>query len=251
MILSMAARPKTHPMRLTTTANAAAPRRGRPRTIHRDNVIRTALAIVDHEGLAALTIRRLAEELGVGIATIYGAAGDKEEILGALVDTVLSELELPAPTAEQWDEALVEFIASGHEALLRHPAVAQLAALQPVRGPVVLRVQETILELLRAGRLDDHATIAAYTAVTSFLMGFTLLRASRAHLEHQPERRQLAAALSGAPAEDLPELRALAPYLYDEASTAEFTEHLRRLILSFAEEQPVTLRGRRHKAAGR
>jgi AcrR family transcriptional regulator len=227
------------PTRLTTTAAAAAaPRRGRPRTIHREAVIQAALAIVNDEGLAALTIRRLADELGVGVATIYGAAGDKEEILGALVDAVLADLELPPPTAEPWDEALVQFIAAGHEALLRHPAVAQLAALQPVRGPVVLRVQETILQLLRAGGLGDRDTIAAYTALTSFLMGFTLLRASRAHLEHQPKRRQLDEALNRVPNEELRELRALAPYLYDAASTDEFAAHLRHILRSFEQAPP-------------
>src|SRR5215210_277466 len=91
---------------LSTAAKSLAPAPSRGAALDRGEVMLTALRIVDEEDLSALTIRRLARELGVGVQTIYSVAGGKEAILNGIVEQMLSQLP-PLPTDdENWEEVL-------------------------------------------------------------------------------------------------------------------------------------------------
>jgi AcrR family transcriptional regulator len=206
---------------LTIRANALTPTRGRPRALEREAVIAHALQVVDNEGLGALTVRRLAGDLGVGAATIAATAGSKDEILGALVDLVMSSVPEVEVVPERWAATLEDLFVTIHELLLEHPAVAQLAVLQPTTGPVIVQTQETILALLTCGGLDGPDVVTAYTALTSYLMGFTLLRISRS--EPSPRRTPRSY-------ERPPLVAELQPYLDQQTSPAQFLAGLRKLL---------------------
>jgi AcrR family transcriptional regulator len=210
--------------RLLTAANALTPSRTRSRPIDGAAVTRVALRIVDEEDLGALTMRRLAQELGVAIATVYSATGGKEDILNSLVEHILAEVPTVNVDSESWDDGIVAVFTGVHEVFLAHPAVAHLALLRRVTGPTALRTQETILRLLRAGGLDRAAVGQAYTALTSYVMGFTMLRISRI---------QEAQGVPTFSAEAFPEAAAFAPILTEETSTAGFEKALRHLVRSF------------------
>jgi AcrR family transcriptional regulator len=225
----MARSEKLNSSHLVTAANVLSPSRGRPRSVDRDSVIGTALRIVDDEHLGALTMRRLAEELGVGIATVYAAAGDKEEILNAVVELILSEAPIASVDPEHWDAGIVDVLGALHEVFVSHPDVAHLALLRRITGPIALRTQETILLLLRAGGLEGAALTTAYTSLTSYVMGFSMLRISRIDDGDRVEH-----AIGQHPTNEFPEVRAFAPDLARQMSTDGFLEGLRHLVHSFA-----------------
>lgn len=214
---------------LVAAANTLAPSRGRRRSVNRDTVIETALRIVDEEHLSALTMRRLAEELGVGIATVYAAAGDKEEILNAVVELLLSEAPIVSVDPGRWEDGIVDLLRAIHDVFVNHPDVAHLALLRRITGPIALRTQETVLLLLRAGGLEGDALTTAYTSLTSYVMGFSMLRISR-----MDDGRKIEDALGEHPTNEFPRARAFAPDLARHMSTDGFLQGLRHLVRSFS-----------------
>lgn len=195
----------------------------RSKGVTREMVVARALTIVDTEGLAALTMRRLAHDLGVGVATVYAVVPSKEELFQSLADTMIVEVPLQG-SASSVTDALVEYFLAVHEMLQRHPAVAQLSAVQPVLSERAFRMQERILVLLRNGGLDPEAAAAAYSTLGSYVLGFTLTRISR--LDN--DRRDM---LSRLPAEQFPELHAAAPYFATHSTDErQFVDGLRTIL---------------------
>jgi AcrR family transcriptional regulator len=124
----------------------------------RERVCREALALVDEEGLDALTMRRLGTRLGVEAMSLYKHVRDKADLLDALHGAVLGHLadELPAPgraDAEiDWRELLAGLARALRKTLLAHPNVVPLVATRPVRAPEALQpVSEATMALVRAG----------------------------------------------------------------------------------------------------
>lgn len=186
-------------------------------------VVAEALALVDSEGLGALTMRRLATTLGVGVATVYAVMPSKEELFAALADTVLADVPLDGEGASPRD-ALVDYFLTMHTMLQRHPAVAQLSAMQPVLSERAFRMQERILELLRAGGLSAEAAAGAFSTLSSYVLGFTLTRISRL----DAERREMVASL---PPEQFPQLHAVGPYFATHATDErQFVDGLRTIL---------------------
>jgi AcrR family transcriptional regulator len=182
----------------------------RSKDVTSESVVSEALKIVDAEGLGALTMRRLASRLGVGVATVYAAVASKEILFQALADAVIVEVP-PVPESTSPTEALIEFLLAMHEMLERHPAVAQLSAMKPVLSEAALKMQERILELLRAGGLDAKAAASAYSTLGSYVLGFTLTGVSRL----DDERHELVMRL---PADRFPQLHAAAPYFATQST---------------------------------
>ncbi|WP_170926894.1 TetR/AcrR family transcriptional regulator [Mycobacterium avium] len=159
-------------------ADALRPGPGRPRRVGREAVVAAALDLLQREGLAAVTMRRVAEQVNAGIATVYAAAGSKQHILLAVVDDVLTGLPHVPENADPWD-ALHEVWAATHDLLMAYPAVAQLAALQPVPGQGVQRLIDVTLNLLKSAGLSEDAAWTGYLTLRSYTIGFTLLKISR------------------------------------------------------------------------
>ncbi|WP_084027680.1 TetR/AcrR family transcriptional regulator [Mycobacterium avium] len=210
---------------LVATADALArPASGtRSKDVTREMVVAEALAIVDNEGLEALTMRRLATNLSVGVATVYATVASKELLFQALADAVIVEVPLEC-TASSATDALVEYFLAMHEMIRRHPVVAQLSAMRPVLTETAFQMQERILELLRAGGLDAPSAASAYSTLGSYVLGFTLTGISR--LDDQ--RREMVAQL---PAQRFPQLHAAAPYFATQSTDkSQFEEGLRAIL---------------------
>jgi AcrR family transcriptional regulator len=175
---------------VTLVAKALTPSRPSARSVERQDVLELALEIADSEGLAGLTMRRLAERLRVSLATIYSAAGTKEDILIALVDEVISNIQFEPDGAQEGLDSLISLWIAAHERLVAHPAIAQLATAQPLAGQAVFRIVEDTLRWLRNSGLDDAAAVHAYTVLRGYLIGFTILRVSR-ELRNDRERARI------------------------------------------------------------
>jgi len=140
--------------------------------LSRDRVLRAAVDLADRDGLDALTMRRLAQELGVEAMTLYYHVANKRDLLSGIVDIVVRDIRLPKP-GEPWKAALRTAAISAHEILVRHPWSASLfLSGDPRQGR--LDYMNGILGTLREGGFSTEMTHHAYHALDSHILGFTL-----------------------------------------------------------------------------
>ena len=123
-------------------------RRTRPR-LSKERVLDAAVAIADAGGIGALTIRTLAQELGVKPMTVYYHVANKEEILDGIVDVVFSEIELPSVGGD-WRVEMRRRAHSARTVLRRHRWAIGLLESRPTPGPATLRHHDVVLGALRA-----------------------------------------------------------------------------------------------------
>lgn len=142
-----------------------------------ERVLDGALALADRIGLEALTIRRLADELGVKPMTIYYYLPSKDAIVDGMVERVFAEIDLP-PEELPWAEAVRVRCLSSRRALNRHPWSAPLMESRTSPGPVSLRHHESVLACLRRGGLSWQLTAHAYAILDSYIFGFAFEEAT-------------------------------------------------------------------------
>jgi AcrR family transcriptional regulator len=135
-------------------------------------VRRAALALADREGIASLSMRRLAEALGVEAMSLYHHVASKDEILGGLVDLVFEEIELPA--GRGWKAALRSRALSARAALARHPWALGLLESRALPGPATLRHHDAVVGCLRTGGFSVAGAAHAYALLDSYVYGFAL-----------------------------------------------------------------------------
>jgi AcrR family transcriptional regulator len=144
--------------------------------LSRERVLDAAIRLADEGGIESLTMRRLARDLGVEAMSLYNHVANKGDLVDAMVDLVVSEIELPA-TSDAWDVAVRECAISAHEVLLRHPwscsLVMSSTSTSIVRNARV-RYMEWVLGRLREAGFSPELTYHAYHALDSHILGFTL-----------------------------------------------------------------------------
>jgi AcrR family transcriptional regulator len=94
--------------------------RSERRPLTRKAIVDAALVLLDREGLAGLSMRKLAQELGAGAASLYWHVGDKEELLSLLLDRIVGESEIPAPDPANWQEQVKEMGRASRRLFQRH-----------------------------------------------------------------------------------------------------------------------------------
>src|SRR5215471_5519711 len=129
--------------------------RQKQRTLDQAQVVRAAVALLDEIGLDELTMRRLAERLGVKAASLYRHVRSKEELLALLGDEITSEIPLPRTTGT-WQEQLMDAGWNVRRGLLAHRDAARVLASTPPAGPQRLRHIEAVLRILRSAGLNDR-----------------------------------------------------------------------------------------------
>ena len=123
-----------------------------PRTVlSRDLIVATSLRILDAEGLDALSMRRVAQELGTGPASLYAHVENKEELLDLIYDEVMAEIRVPEPEPERWLEQLREMALDAFRVLRAHADIAKIGLANIPTGPNGLRVAEAQMAIMLAG----------------------------------------------------------------------------------------------------
>jgi AcrR family transcriptional regulator len=140
--------------------------------LSRDRVLLAAVALADHAGIDAVSMRRLAQELGVVPMALYKHVANKDELLDGMVDAIVAEIEPPVPTGD-WRTAVRQRILSARRALRRHSWASRLIASRPVPTPVVLAYLESVIAMFRAGGFSVELTHHVTHALGSRLFGFT------------------------------------------------------------------------------
>jgi len=147
----------------------------RPR-LSRERVLRGAMAVADAGGIDALTIRSLAQGLGVKPMSVYYYVANKDEILDGIVDLVFSEIELPAPGGD-WRAEIRRRARSARRVLRQHPWAIALMESRTSPGPATLRHHDAVIATLRAAGFSHELTAHAYALLDSQAYGFALQEA--------------------------------------------------------------------------
>ncbi len=158
-------------MQNKTAKPADPPTPPRPR-LSRQLVLRMALEVADRDGIDALTMRRLAQELGVEAMSLYYHFANKDELLGSMIDLVFAEIDLPP--LDDWKSALRARAISIRQALARHPWAIGLMESRTAPGPATLRHHDAVLGYLREGGFSVAAAAHAYSLLDSYIYGFVL-----------------------------------------------------------------------------
>jgi AcrR family transcriptional regulator len=139
----------------------AAPRQRPARApLSREAIVDAALRVLDREGAAGLSMRRVADELGTGPASLYWHVASKDALIDLIIDRVAGEVPLPEPDPDHWQEQARDWLLGVRRVFGRHPGVAALTLGRIPTGPNVVRWAEWTLALLRGAGIPDR--IAAF-----------------------------------------------------------------------------------------
>jgi AcrR family transcriptional regulator len=147
---------------------------GKPRIpLNRERVLRAAVAFADENGIAALTMRKLGETLGVEAMSLYNHVENKDQLLDGMVDLVFGEIDLPGSGVD-WKTAMRDRAESARRALRRHPWAIALMSTRTSPGSATLRHHDAVIGNLRAGGFSIPMTAHAFSAIDSYIYGFAL-----------------------------------------------------------------------------
>ena len=206
-----------------------------------------ALQIVDDEGLDALTMRRVAGELGTGAMSLYNYFADKDALLDAVVQLVLAEIEAP-PAELGWKEVVRRIMHSVRRTALRHPHVAPLLPRFPPRTLDALAFVEAGFRATRAAGFDAVMTASVYRLLASYSFGALDVELN-SYFDAPPVAAQAADSVSAPTlAKHLPALAEMGPYVQNSDHDEEFSRGLELLLATvdqlMSPGQPGVLTGR-------
>jgi AcrR family transcriptional regulator len=150
-------------------AGATAPRLA----LSRQRALIAAVALADAEGLGSLTMRKLAQQLGVEAMSLYHHVANKEDILDGMVDMLFEEIELPADDVD-WKTAMVQRAASVRAVLTRHPWAISIMESRTAPGLPTLRHHNAVLGVCRAAGFSVVMAAHAFSLIDSYIYGFVM-----------------------------------------------------------------------------
>jgi AcrR family transcriptional regulator len=145
--------------------------------LSRERVLIGALAVADAEGVGSLTMRLLAEHLGVKPMALYHHVANKSEIVDGIVDLVFSEIELPSASGA-WRAEMTRRACSARQVLRRHPWAIPLLQSRTHPGPATLRHHNAVIGALRCAGFSVRMTAHAFALLDSYIYGFALSEAA-------------------------------------------------------------------------
>jgi AcrR family transcriptional regulator len=140
--------------------------------LSRGRVLGAAVTVADKAGIESLSMRRLAEELGVVPMALYKHVASKEELLDGMIDVVVGEIDLPV-TGAGWKSAVRQRILSARRALLRHPWASRVIESKKNPTPMVLAYMDSMIGLFRTGGFSVNLTHHVMHTIGSRVLGFT------------------------------------------------------------------------------
>jgi len=144
-----------------------------PRTLDYDRIASAAVAIADEDGLDAVSMRRLASDLGVATMALYRYVRNKDDLLWLMADTVVTDVDLPDDPDADWRDVVRAHAAQIRAVILAHPWLVAAGGRLPLGvTPARLAIAESILQALDDAGLDADTSYTAMTTLTSFVWGF-------------------------------------------------------------------------------
>jgi AcrR family transcriptional regulator len=141
--------------------------------LSRERVLETAVGLADEHGIEWLSMRKLAEELGVAAMSLYHYFPNKGALVDGMIDIVFGEIEPPSPDLE-WKTAMRRRAVSTREALNRHRWAVGLMEGRTSHGPSNLRLHDAVLGCLRGAGFSLEMTVHAYSVQDAYIYGFAV-----------------------------------------------------------------------------
>ncbi|HET9076747.1 MAG TPA: TetR/AcrR family transcriptional regulator [Acidimicrobiales bacterium] len=165
-------------------------------TISRDQVIATAVRVLEEVGFEQLTIRGLASEMGVAPMSLYRHVRDKDDIIDEVTDRLLARVWAPAADPSDWRAYIAEAADRLRDFLVTEPAALHVYLSHPVMSPSARDRMDAMMEVLRTALGDEQAARRAYGALQTYTIGFAALEASRAGWAPSEDGDELAVQLA-------------------------------------------------------
>jgi AcrR family transcriptional regulator len=140
--------------------------------LSKERVLGAAVALADAQGVEGLSMRKLAQELGVVPMALYKHVANKDELLDGMIDVVVGEIDPPAGGTD-WKTAMRRRVLSARGALLRHPWASRVMESRASPTPAVLAYMDSMIGMFRAGGFSIDLTHHAMHAMGSRLLGFS------------------------------------------------------------------------------
>jgi AcrR family transcriptional regulator len=210
-------------------------------SLNRGEIIQEALALLEEHGPGALSMRRLADRLGVAPNALYTHVRSKADLIDGLVDQVYAGLDLDHDPSGDWTQQLAALSQAIREHLLAHPAVVPFALQQPGLGPHGLRLGEAIYDILRPAGFSDQAVVGTVYALLTYILGFVALEVPRAGTDPQTSDefvRRMWAFFAALPPGEFPHHVELAPLLARISTDEQFQFGIRTFLAGLNAQQP-------------
>jgi AcrR family transcriptional regulator len=193
-------------------------------------IVEVATRISEEEDFESISMRRIADELGVSAMALYKHVPNKHDLLDLIANQCLADLDL-AEDVEAWDERLARIFRSFHELMVLHPVLAHVAERQTLEGSSARRMAEVVLAILRNNGFGDAEAVEVFSVLASYTVGLTLSRRARlvVNADDTAERiRRLSGDL------EHPHLSAVAEHYVEWPKTPVFEHGLDVLIEAYA-----------------
>src|SRR4051794_11473537 len=205
-------------------------KRKRRDPLTQEAIVKAAIKVLDAEGLSGFSMRRVAEDLDTGAASLYWHVGSKDGLFDLIFEEVIGEQveDVPDPDPDRWQEQLKEVARAMRRAILRHRDIVQLSVGRIPMGPNALRMSEGVLAILRGGGVPDELAVQSYLLMISVVNGFTMDEAGyeQAEVETAPPLEEAAEMvggyLSSLPADQFPNLMAVGEHFAMADQDARF-----------------------------
>jgi AcrR family transcriptional regulator len=214
--------------------------------LSRELIVQEALALLREDGAGALSMRRLADRLGVAPNALYTHVRGKADLVDGLIDQVYAGLRLDPDPAADWPEQLAAISRDVRAQLLAHPAVVPLALQQPGLGPHSLRLGEAIYRVLRSAGFPDQAVVGIVYAMLTYILGFVALEIPRAGSDPQTSDefvRRLHGFFAALPPGEFPHTVELAPLLARISTEDQFEFGIGIFLAGLAAQRPTAAAG--------
>lgn len=194
-----------------------------------DRIVEAALGLLDEVGLEGLSMRRLAERLGIHAATLYWYVRDKQELLGLLAEAICREIQ-PPDLDVPWRDRMERLMSEYRHVLLVHRDAAHILAATLPAGSHRLRLVDLALGAVIAAGFDGWTASRAGRLVVDYTTGFvqeeyvTAARPTSPTAEHSPRDAEMdhLPTIAEVSAQAYPYIAMLSPYLTDRDSDARF-----------------------------
>lgn len=217
--------------------------RTRPRgSLTREEIIKEALTLLEQQGPGALSMRRLADRLGVAPNALYTHVHGKADLIDGLIDQVYAGLALELDRSGDWTQQLTTLSQDVRDHLLAHPAVVPYARQQPGLGPHSLRLGEAIYDILRPAGFSDQAVVGTVYALLTYILGFVALEVPRAGTDPQTSDefvRRMWAFFAALPPGEFPHTVELAAQLARISTDDQFQFGIHTFLAGLQAQQPT------------
>lgn len=192
--------------------------------LSREKVLESAVALVDREGLDALTMRRLGGELGVEAMSLYRYVANKSDLLDGVLERIAEEIELPEPSGDWRADSHLAGVRF-YEILSDHPHALPLFASRPAVTPATMGILQRALALIAQGGFDPAECLRRFNLVLALVVGYAMTSAE--------PREAPAVDYAALDSDEFPILSQLAPIVGRTDPREQFGKGLADLLRGF------------------